>query len=48
MIPGTMTPGTLTSFIIYTISVAASVGVVTSLYGDLMKAVGNGHRVNTG
>ena len=43
-----MTPGTLTSFIIYTISVAASVGIATNLYGDLMQAVGNSRWVNTG
>ena len=35
-----MSPGTLTSFIIYTLSVAVGLGTVTSLYGDLMKAVG--------
>lgn len=37
---GEMSPGTLTSFIIYTLSVAVSVGTVTSLYGDVMKAIG--------
>lgn len=37
--------GTLTSFILYTLTVAASVGGLSSLYGDFMKAVGASQRI---
>jgi len=32
--------GTLTSFILYTVTVAGGLGGLSSLYGDFMKAVG--------
>ena len=40
-----LTPGELTSFLIYTISVAASVGALTGLYANLKAAMGATHRV---
>jgi len=40
-----MSAGNLTSFIIYTLGVAGAVGLVTGLYGDVMKAVGSSERV---
>lgn len=32
--------GTLTSFILYTLTVATALGGLSSLYGDFMKAIG--------
>ena len=40
-----LTPGQLTSFLIYTISVAASVGSLTGLYANLRAALGATERV---
>ncbi len=40
-----MTPGDLTAFVLYTLMVAFSLGVLSGLYGDLMKAVGASERV---
>ncbi|MEM1349451.1 MAG: ABC transporter transmembrane domain-containing protein, partial [Myxococcota bacterium] len=42
---GLMTPGQLTAFMLYTLLVAASFGILTGLYGDLMKAIGASQRV---
>jgi ATP-binding cassette subfamily B protein len=42
---GELTTGKLTSFIIYTITVGVAVGGLTSLYGDIMKAVGASDRI---
>lgn len=38
-------PGTLTAFILYTLTVAAAVGGLSSLYGDFMRAVGASQRI---
>ena len=40
-----LTVGDLLSFIMYTISLAASLGMITSLFNDFMKAVGASKRV---
>ncbi|NJK89379.1 MAG: ATP-binding cassette domain-containing protein, partial [Myxococcales bacterium] len=40
-----MSPGELTSFVLYTVLLAFSLGTLTDLYGDLMKAVGAAERV---
>lgn len=45
VLSGDMSVGTLTSFILYTLTVAMSFGGLSSLYGDLMKAVGASERV---
>lgn len=45
VIDGTFSPGDLTSFIIYSVSMATSIGTVTSLYSDFMKAIGSSERV---
>lgn len=45
VISGAMTTGTLTSFILYTVSVAGGLGGLSSLYGDFMKAIGASSRV---
>ncbi len=42
---GTISPGDLTAFILYTLIVAFSLGVLSSLYGDFMKASGASQRV---
>eukprot|EP01104_Vermistella_antarctica_P011957 TRINITY_DN3387_c0_g1_i1.p1 TRINITY_DN3387_c0_g1~~TRINITY_DN3387_c0_g1_i1.p1 ORF type:complete len:740 (+),score=171.75 TRINITY_DN3387_c0_g1_i1:299-2518(+) len=42
---GTMSPGTLASFLLYAISTGFSLAALSSLYGDLMKAVGASERV---
>jgi len=42
---GELTTGKLTSFIIYTVTVGISVGALTGLYGDFMKAVGASDRI---
>lgn len=42
---GEMSTGDLTAFILYTLMVAFALGVLSSLYGDLMKAVGSSERV---
>jgi ABC-type multidrug transport system fused ATPase/permease subunit len=40
-----MTPGNLTTFLIYTLSVVTGVGLITSIFTDLMKAVGASRRI---
>eukprot|EP01089_Gocevia_fonbrunei_P013514 TRINITY_DN3471_c0_g1_i1.p1 TRINITY_DN3471_c0_g1~~TRINITY_DN3471_c0_g1_i1.p1 ORF type:complete len:658 (+),score=140.06 TRINITY_DN3471_c0_g1_i1:50-2023(+) len=45
VIEGSMSAGTLTSFILYTLTVAMAIGGLSSLYADLMKAVGASTRV---
>lgn len=45
VLSGEITVGTLTSFILYTLTVAVSFGGLSTLYGDLMKAVGASERV---
>ena len=45
VLDGAITPGDLTAFILYTLMVAFSLGVLSGLYGDLMKAVGASERV---
>eukprot|EP01119_Soliformovum_irregulare_P011065 TRINITY_DN2746_c0_g1_i5.p1 TRINITY_DN2746_c0_g1~~TRINITY_DN2746_c0_g1_i5.p1 ORF type:complete len:568 (+),score=139.29 TRINITY_DN2746_c0_g1_i5:47-1750(+) len=45
VISRTFSPGDLTSFIIYSIGVAASIGTLSSLYTDFMKALGSSERV---
>jgi ATP-binding cassette subfamily B protein len=42
---GTITAGDLTAFILYTLIVAFSLGVLSGLYGDFMKASGASQRV---
>jgi len=42
---GEMTPGNLTAFLFYTLSVVAGVGMLTSIFTDLMKAVGSSRRI---
>lgn len=45
VLDGSMSAGDLTQFILYTLLVAVSVGMLGSLYGDFMKARGAAHRV---
>ncbi len=42
-----MTPGDLAAFILYTLMVAVSLGVLSNLYGDFMRAIGASERVFT-
>ena len=42
---GVMTVGDLTAFLLYTLSVAVSLGTLSSLYGDFMRAFGASERV---
>ena len=42
---GVMSAGDLVAFILYTLLVAFSLGVLSGLYGDLMKAIGASERV---
>ena len=42
---GTMTIGELTAFLLYTLTVAFSLGALSGLYGDFMRAVGASRRV---
>ena len=42
---GTMSPGELTAYILYTLFVAFALGVLSGLWTDFMKAVGAGERV---
>jgi ATP-binding cassette subfamily B protein len=42
---GEMTAGDLTAFILYTLMVAVSLGVLSNLYGDFMRAIGASERV---
>lgn len=45
VIDGEMSVGTLTSYLLYMMTVAFSVGILGSLYTDFMSAFGAGHRV---
>ena len=45
VIEGTVTPGDLTAFIFYSVMVAASVGAVTEVLGDLQRAAGATERL---
>jgi len=45
VIAGTVTPGDLTAFIFYSVMVAASVGAVTEVLGDLQRAAGATERL---
>jgi ATP-binding cassette subfamily B protein len=45
VIDGTVTPGDLTAFIFYAVMVAASVGAVTEVLGDLQRAAGATERL---
>ncbi|XP_074641096.1 uncharacterized protein LOC141898859 isoform X2 [Tubulanus polymorphus] len=44
---GTVSPGTLTSFLLYTLQIAMAFAMVSSLYGDFMQAVGASVRIFT-
>lgn len=45
VLDGAMTVGDLTAFLLYTFTVAMSIGALSNLYGDFMKATGASHRV---
>jgi ABC transporter fused permease/ATP-binding protein len=45
VLDGRMTVGELTAFLLYTLTVAMSLGALSGLYGDFMKAVGASERV---
>ncbi|MCB9680209.1 MAG: ATP-binding cassette domain-containing protein [Alphaproteobacteria bacterium] len=45
VVAGTMTMGELTSFLLYTLTVAFSLGALAGLYGDFMRAFGASERV---
>ena len=45
VLSGDLSSGTLTSFVLYTISVAGSIGGMAAIFADLMKAVGANARV---
>ena len=45
VLSGELTPGDLAAFLMYTLSVAISLGMLASLYSDMMKAVGASARV---
>ncbi len=45
VIAGTVTPGALTAFIFYSVSVAASTGAMTEVMGDLQRAAGATERL---
>jgi ABC transporter fused permease/ATP-binding protein len=45
VLSGRMTVGELTAFLLYTLTVAMSLGALSSLWGDFMKAVGASQRV---
>ena len=45
VVSGAMSVGELTSFLVYTLLVAASLGAMTDLWADFMKATGAGERV---
>jgi ATP-binding cassette subfamily B protein len=45
VISGEMSVGTLTSYILYVMTVAFSAGLLASLYTDFMSAFGAGHRI---
>lgn len=45
VVAGELSIGALSAFVMYAISVGVGLGMLTSLYSDLMKAVGASHRV---
>ena len=45
LVEGTLTIGELTSFLLYTLTVAFSLGAISGLYEDFMKAIGASERV---
>ena len=45
LVEGTMTIGELTSYLLYTLTVAMSIGALSGLYEDFMKALGASERV---
>lgn len=45
VVDGSLTPGDLTAFLVYTLTVAFSLGALSGLYGDFMRAVGASRRV---
>ena len=45
VLEGAMTVGDLTAFLLYTFTVAMSIGALSNLYGDFMKATGASQRV---
>ena len=45
VVSGTLTPGALVSFLLYAITVAASVGSLASLFGNYQEAIGAAERV---
>ena len=45
LVEGTISIGELTSFLLYTLTVAFSLGALSSLYEDFMKALGSSERV---
>jgi len=45
VLDGDLTAGALTAFLLYTLTVAFSLGGLSSLYGDFMKAIGASKRV---
>ncbi|KNC84739.1 hypothetical protein SARC_03051 [Sphaeroforma arctica JP610] len=45
VLDGHMTTGLLTTFMLYTLTTAMSIGVLSSVYGDLMQAVGASDRL---
>ena len=45
VIRGTLDPGTLIAFLLYTVYISGAFGVLSGLYGTLMKAVGSAERI---
>lgn len=45
VIEGHMTAGGLLAFIVYTIQIAAAIGVLSGLFTEMMKAVGASERI---
>ena len=45
VVEGEITSGELTSFVLYTVSIAAALGGLTSVWGQFMNAVGASERI---
>eukprot|EP01134_Creolimax_fragrantissima_P007566 CFRG7566T1 len=45
VLDGQITPGRLTTFMLYTLTTAIAIGTLSSIYGDLMQAVGASERL---
>ena len=45
VISGEMSVGSLSSFLLYTLTVAVGIGMITAVWGDFMKAIGSSHRI---